>query len=70
MEDITKKASYCLSCKSKNCMKGCPLSNDITQAISYVKDCDYENAYKEIQLYFLLSVVEYVLIASSVKEVA
>ena len=55
MEDITKKASYCLSCKSKNCMKGCPLSNDITQAISYVKDCDYENAYKEFLNTTLLS---------------
>ena len=55
MEDITKKASYCLSCKSKNCMKGCPLSNDITQAIIYVKSCDYENAYKEFLNTTLLS---------------
>lgn len=36
-------------------MKGCPLSNDITQAISYVKDCDYENAYKEFLNTTLLS---------------
>ena len=47
MEEISKKANYCLSCKSKNCMKGCPLSNDITQAIIYVKNNDYEKAYNE-----------------------
>lgn len=42
---IDEKSAYCLSCKNKNCVKGCPLSNDITDAIKYVKDKDYENAY-------------------------
>lgn len=43
--DIREKANYCLSCKAKNCVKGCPLSNDITDAIKFVKANDYENAY-------------------------
>lgn len=42
---IEEKSAYCLSCKSKNCVKGCPLSNDITDAIRYVKNKEYENAY-------------------------
>ncbi len=42
---IEEKSAYCLSCKTKNCVKGCPLSNDITDAIKYVKDKDYEKAY-------------------------
>ncbi len=44
---IKEKSSYCLSCKSKNCMKGCPLSNDITDAIKYVKEEEYEKAYNK-----------------------
>lgn len=42
---IEEKAAYCLSCKNKNCVKGCPLSNDITDAIRYVKNNEYEKAY-------------------------
>lgn len=42
---IEEKSAYCLSCKTKNCVKGCPLSNDITDAIKYVKNKDYEKAY-------------------------
>ncbi len=42
---IEEKSAYCLSCKNKNCVKGCPLSNDITDAIKYVKNKEYENAY-------------------------
>lgn len=45
--NIKEKSSYCLSCKSKNCMKGCPLSNDITDAIKYVKEEEYEKAYNK-----------------------
>ncbi len=44
---IKEKSSYCLSCKSKNCMKGCPLSNDITDAIKYVKEENYDMAYNK-----------------------
>lgn len=45
--NIKEKASYCLSCKGKNCIKGCPLSNDITDAIKYVKEENYEMAYNK-----------------------
>ncbi len=47
-EEISKKAEYCLSCKIKMCQKGCPLGNDITQFISYVKEGKYEEAYKTL----------------------
>lgn len=44
-EEINKKASHCLGCKVKMCQKGCPLGNDITQFIAYVKEEKYEEAY-------------------------
>ncbi|MCI8482156.1 MAG: NAD(P)-dependent oxidoreductase [Clostridia bacterium] len=44
-EEINKKAEYCLGCKVKMCTKGCPLGNDITQFIAYVKEKKYEQAY-------------------------
>ncbi len=44
---MKEKALYCLSCKNKNCMQGCPLSNDITDAIKYVKNEDYAGAYNK-----------------------
>jgi len=49
---IKEKSSYCLSCKSKNCMKGCPLSNDITDAIKYVKEEEYEKALRISEVLF------------------
>lgn len=44
-EEINKKANHCLGCKVKMCQKGCPLGNDITQFIAYVKEEKYEEAY-------------------------
>lgn len=44
-EEISKKANHCLGCKVKMCRKGCPLGNDITQFISYIKEEKYEEAY-------------------------
>lgn len=46
MKNIKEKADYCLSCKVKPCKKGCPLENDITEFIKYVKENNYEEAYK------------------------
>lgn len=46
MKNIKEKAEYCLSCKVKPCKKGCPLENDITEFIKYVKENNYEEAYK------------------------
>lgn len=44
-EEIKNKANHCLGCKVKMCQKGCPLGNDITQFIAYVKEEKYEEAY-------------------------
>lgn len=44
-EEINNKANHCLGCKVKMCQKGCPLGNDITQFIAYVKEEKYEEAY-------------------------
>ena len=47
MEQINKKANYCLNCKAKPCSnKGCPLHNDIPKFISYIKEEEYIKAYK------------------------
>lgn len=44
-EEISNKANHCLGCKVKMCQKGCPLGNDITQFIAYIKEEKYEEAY-------------------------
>ncbi len=44
-EEISSKANHCLGCKVKMCQKGCPLGNDITQFIAYIKEEKYEEAY-------------------------
>lgn len=43
--EIKEKVDYCLSCKVKPCMKGCPLENDITEFIRNVKEENFEEAY-------------------------
>lgn len=45
-EHIQEIASRCLSCTSKPCTKGCPLGNDITDFIRYVKEREYRKAYE------------------------
>lgn len=45
MEEIKEKANYCLSCKAKPCVKGCPLNNDITEFIAKIKEEKYKEAY-------------------------
>ena len=39
------KALECASCVIKPCQVGCPLNNDITSFIKYIKEDDYESAY-------------------------
>lgn len=46
MNNIKEKVNYCLGCKVKPCQKGCPLQNDITEIIRYMKNEEYEEAYK------------------------
>ena len=44
-EKIKELASKCLSCPTKPCQKGCPLSNDITEFIKCIKNEEYKKAY-------------------------
>ncbi len=44
-KQISEKAEYCLSCLNKPCVKGCPLENDITSAIKYIKEGKIKEAY-------------------------
>lgn len=52
---LKEKVDYCLGCINKNCKSGCPLSNDITQSIKYVKEGNMELAYKEFSKTSFLS---------------
>lgn len=45
LEEIEKKANYCLSCKIKPCQVGCPLQNDTTGFIKYLKENKIHEAY-------------------------
>ena len=44
-EKIKEYAKYCLNCKNKSCMNGCPLSNDIPAFIQYIKEEKYNEAF-------------------------
>lgn len=44
---IKENIDYCLSCKTKPCMSGCPLNNDITEAISLLKKGEEKAAYEK-----------------------
>lgn len=46
MENIKKKANYCLNCPAKPCSTGCPLGNNIPKFIKEIKEENYEEAYK------------------------
>ncbi len=48
IEEIQEMASMCLTCKTKPCRKGCPLTNDITEFIRYVKIGEYKKAYETL----------------------
>jgi glutamate synthase (NADPH/NADH) small chain len=45
LEEIKTKADYCLSCKIKPCQVGCPLQNDTTGFIKYLKENKIHEAY-------------------------
>ncbi len=42
------EAKRCLNCKNKPCVSGCPVNIDIPDFISYIKNGDFEGAYKSI----------------------
>ena len=46
LENIKKQAEYCLNCKTKPCMTGCPLQNNIPDFIKYIKEEKYEEAFR------------------------
>lgn len=46
LEEIKKRAEYCLNCKNKPCQTGCPLQNNIPDFIKFIKEENYEEAFK------------------------
>lgn len=46
IEEIKKKAKYCLNCKTKPCSKGCPMETNIPEFISKITEENIEEAYK------------------------
>jgi len=45
-EEVKKQAEYCLNCKNKPCQTGCPLQNNIPDFIKFIKEENYEEAFK------------------------
>ena len=45
---IEELTNYCLNCKNKPCVKGCPLGNNIPDIINFVKQEKYIEAYNEL----------------------
>lgn len=45
--NINENVNYCLSCKTKPCKSGCPLNNDITDAIALFKQGNEKAAYEK-----------------------
>lgn len=46
LEEVKEQAEYCLNCKTKPCMSGCPLQNNIPDFIKCIKEENYEEAFK------------------------
>lgn len=47
-QNIRKCINHCQSCVTKPCQVGCPLHNDITSFIKYMKEDNYLDAYKTL----------------------
>ena len=56
-ERAVKEALRCLHCKNPQCIEGCPVSINIPEFISYIKDNDIEGAANEIAKYSSLPAV-------------
>lgn len=56
-ERAVKEASRCLHCKNPKCVEGCPVSINIPEFISQIKENDIEGAAKEIAKYSSLPAV-------------
>lgn len=49
IEEIKIKASYCLNCKHRPCMNGCPIRTRIPEFIAKIKEEKLEEAYQILQ---------------------
>ena len=49
-EQIKENSNYCLNCKTKPCYNACPLGNNIPEFIKYIKEENFEEAYKTLSL--------------------
>jgi glutamate synthase (NADPH/NADH) small chain len=47
-EMAIEEANRCINCKNKPCVSGCPVNVNIPEFITYIKNGDFENAYKKI----------------------
>ena len=47
-EQAIDEANRCLNCKNKPCVGGCPVSIDIPEFITKIRERDFEGAYKII----------------------
>ena len=47
-EQIKENSNYCLNCKTKPCYNACPLGNNIPEFIKYIKEENFEEAYKTL----------------------
>ena len=47
-EQAKQEAMRCLNCKTRPCVKGCPVNNDIPNFIAKIKDGEFEEAYQII----------------------
>ena len=45
MDDVIKKAEYCLNCKNKPCSKACPMNTQIPEFINEIVNSNLEKAY-------------------------
>lgn len=44
-----EEAERCISCKNRPCVEGCPVNVQIPEFISFIKQKDFEGAYKKIK---------------------
>ena len=57
IEEVKKQAEYCLNCKTKPCMSGCPLKNNIPDFIKCIKEEKYEEAFRVLSYTTIFEVI-------------
>ena len=56
-QEAIEEAKRCLNCANPQCVKACPLSNNIPGFIQYIKNEDFDDAYNELLKTTILSEV-------------